>query len=77
MNLSRRLDALELAELRHWAETAGQERGLTGAYILQELRAYLEHPDGRMDALEATFTPAERQEVAAFKAKWRRLLRQR
>jgi hypothetical protein len=77
MSLQRRLDALELAELRRWADRAGQERGLTGAYTLSALRDYLECPDGRMDAFESRLTDAERTELVTIKAKWRRLLRQR
>jgi hypothetical protein len=71
-----RLESLELADLQDACARAGAVYGHTGAYLLQKFRRCLADPnDPRLDAFEATLTPAEQREMQALKAKWRRILR--
>jgi hypothetical protein len=72
--LEQTVHAWELADLQHACARAGASHGYSGQYVLQELRRYLEHPDDRMEALEATLTPAEQQDIAQMKARYRRIL---
>jgi hypothetical protein len=74
-----RLEAFALAaerrEMQQWADRTGAERGMSGAYVLQEFTRYLSDPtDHRMDAFEAALTDAERQELVGIKDHWRKIL---
>jgi hypothetical protein len=73
--LEHRLHRLEYRRLQADCERIAASVGLSGAVLLQELRRYLNNPDDtRMQTFEATLTEAERTELVALKAHWRRIL---